>query len=225
MRPHAPPLPAPDKLTGWPGATSTGADNAAMGRSAAASAPRRIGHPGTASARSAIALARLQIVLTRRYSAHRHGRIGRHGERRRGTFPQTRDQLLGPQVAIRTGHQPSDAGDDRRGEARADVDVGLVRVAVRARRLRSRVVGRIDREQARAAARVHAIAARRANGHLRPQAREADLRAGVPQTGDRGHARAVRRRPDRPALVARRRDDEHAARRELGDHAPIRGAA
>ena len=37
VRPHAPPLPAPDRLTVWPGATIAGADNAAIGRSAAES--------------------------------------------------------------------------------------------------------------------------------------------------------------------------------------------
>ena len=67
---------------------------------------------------------------------------------------------------------------------------------------------------------VDAIAARRAERNLAAETAESDLGAGVPHTGDSGHARAVRGRSDRPALVARRDDDEHAARDHLGDRIP-----
>ena len=96
---------------------------------------------------------------------------------------------------------------------------------MRRRRLRTRVVGRVDREQAGTAVRVHAVAARRADCDLRAQAREAHLRARVPQARDARRTGAIRRRSDRAALVAGRHDDEHAARRERADYARVCRAA
>ncbi len=147
-----------------------------------------------------------------------NGQTRRVRRERFRTAGEPRPQFGRRQIGVDRAHQRGDAGDDRRREARAQIDVGLVGVDVRRRRRRAGVRRRIDRAQT-GAARLHAIAGRRRERDFGPRTAVADLRADVAQARHGDHARdertAIGGRIDRGrgsgiAAVARGGDDEHA---------------
>ena len=80
-------------------------------------------------------------------------------------------------MTAKTELEPGYPGNDRRGEARSEVGIELVRVGVGGRSGGSQVSRGVERVQARATARVHAITRRRAERNLGTQAAIAHLGA------------------------------------------------